>query len=222
MIVEGKPKRRNPYVIMEKTCLSNLPERSFTAYSDQAQVYFKQGSGRWQFELTVKPSNRSTPSKCLEDCEWKKNVYHHGTSFWRIGGWNVPNPCSFGDDGDEQGCVRLQFTMALLPKDLSCLDDCFSDVEKEKKKYKKTCEENIRSAIEADAIFRTGNDPFRLVSQSFDKDIDCILFNRMSDPKHRNNTFSLIPEIGQRRRKRIFEGQDPPWCWILLQQLPSH
>ena len=72
MIVEGGIKRENPYVIMEKTCLSELPKSSITAYSDQAQVYFKQGSGRWQFELTVKPSNRSTPSKCLEDCEWKE------------------------------------------------------------------------------------------------------------------------------------------------------
>merc|ERR1719192_36476 len=103
--------------------------------------------------------------------------------------------------------------MALVPKDLSCLEDCFSDVEKEKKKYKKFCKDNIRSAIEADAISRRGIDPFPSIGQSDDKDIDCILFNRMSDskPEERNDTFvslSLIPELGQRRRRSFFARQE--------------
>ena len=215
-IVEGGRKRSNPFVIMNNTCLSKLPSSTITVYSDQAQVYFKKGSSGREFELTVKPLDHKNPSKCLEDCEWKENEHYHETSFWRIGGWNVPNPCSFdvdGDNGDEQGCVRLQFTMALVPKDLSCLDDCFSDVEREKKKYKKFCKDNIRSAIEADALFRRDIDPFSFIGQSDDKDIDCILFNRMSDlkPEERNDTFvslSLIPELGQRKRRSFFTRQE--------------
>ena len=215
-IVEGGRKRSNPFVIMNNTCLSKLPSSIITVYSDQAQVYFKKGSGSKEFELTVKPLDHNNPSKCLEDCEWKENEHYHETGFWRIGGWNVPNPCSFdadGDNGDEQGCVRLQFTMALVPKDLSCLDDCFSDVEREKKKYKKFCKDNIRSAIEADALFRSGGDPISFIGQSDDKDIDCILFNRMSDlkPEERNDTFvslSLIPELGQRKRRSFFARQE--------------
>ena len=218
-IVEGGRKRSNPFVIMNNTCLSKLPSSTITVYSDQAQVYFKKGSSGREFELTVKPLDHKDPTKCLEDCEWKENEHYHETSFWRIGGWNVPNPCSFdadiedGNDGDEQGCVQLQFTMALVPKDLSCLDDCFSDVEREKKKYKKFCKDNIRSAIEADALFRRDIDPFSFIGQSDDKDIDCILFNRMSDskPEERNDTFvslSLIPELGQRRRRSFFTKQE--------------
>ena len=213
MIVEGGQKRSNPYIIMDKTCLSDIEESSIvTAFSDQAQVYYRRGNEvKWRFKITVKPSTLSTPSECLEDCEWKENPYFHGTSFWRIGGWNVPNPCSFGDDGDPQGCVRLQFSMALVPKELSCLDDCFSDVKRED--FKKRCEDMIPSAIKAADRRKTGVDLSSLIGQSDDKDIDCILFNEMSDskPEERDDTFvslSLIPELRQRRRRSFFARQE--------------
>ena len=75
-------------------------------------------------------------------------------------------------------------------------------------RIKKKCTRGIQSATAAATRTKTTDEPY--LDHSDDKDIDCILFNRMSDPKHRNNTFSLIPEIGERRRKRIFEGQDNP------------
>ena len=215
MIVEGGQKRSNPYIIMNKTCLSDIPEPSqasstVTAFSDQAQVYYRRGSGSWQFKISIKPSTPSTPSECLEDCEWKENPYFHGTSFWRIGGWNVPNPCSFGDNGDPQGCVRLQFSMALVPKELSCLDDCFSNVPKDT--FLKKCRDTIPSAIKAADRLRTGVDLSSLVGQSDDKDIDCILFNRMLDSTPRDLTYdvvslSLIPELGQRRKRSFIARQ---------------
>ena len=202
MIVEGKPKRPNPHVILNKTCLPALPSKVITAFSNRAQVYFQPGNGQTRFELTAEASDRTEPSMCMNDCKWKNNEFSQQKSFWRIGGWNVPNPCNTDDTGL---CVRIQFTMSLVPEELSCLNDCFSHVPK--KDYKKKCRRGIQSAT----IVRTTDNPF--LSQSDDIDIDCILFNRMPDPEDRSSPFSLslIPEIGQRRRKSLFETrQDPP------------
>ena len=206
MIVEGKQKRRNPHVILNKTCLPSLPSKVVTVFSDRAQVYFQRGKEqKTRFELTAKPSDRTQPSKCLDDCKWKDNMFFQESTFWRIGGWNVPAPCS---EGDAAMCVRIQFTMSLVPEKLSCLNDCFSHVAKND--YKKKCIRGIQSATAADTRRKTSDDHY--LDHSDDIDIDCILFNRMSDPEDRNNTFSLslIPEIGQRRRKSLFDRQDAP------------
>ena len=203
MIAEGEPKRTNPHVILNRTCLPSLRSRTITAFSNRVQVYFQQGTGqKTHFELTAKASDRTEPAKCLDDCKWKENEFSQ-TTFWRIGGWNVPNPCS-GDDAAM--CVRIQFTMSFVPEELSCLNDCFSHLPKEA--YKKKCTRGIQLATTTAA--KSTDEPN--LDQSDDKDIDCILFNRMPEPKDRSDTFSLslIPEIGQRRRKSLFDRQDPP------------
>ena len=202
MIVEGEPKRPNPHVILNKTCLPALPSKVITAFSNRAQVYFQPGKGQTHFELTARASVRTEPSKCLDDCKWKNNEFSQQSTFWRIGGWNVPNPCG---TYDASVCVRIQFTMSLVPIQLSCLNDCFSHLSKED--YTLKCRRGIQSATKA----KTADNPD--LSQSDDKDIDCILFNRMPAHKDRRSPFSLslIPEIGQRKRKSLFEArQDPP------------
>ena len=89
------------------------------------------------------------------------------------------------------------------------MPDCFSDVPKND--YKNKCRRGIQSAVIADTRRRFTEDIDPYLDEPDDKDIDCILFNRMSDPEERNSTFSLslIPEIGQRRKKSLFERQDP-------------
>ena len=205
MIVEGKQKRPDPHVILNKTCLISLTSKVITAFSNRAQVYYQQQGKRQKthFELTAKPSDRPQPSKCLDDCRWKDNKFSRESTFWRIGGWNVPAPCSAED---APMCVRIQFTMSLVPEDLSCLNDCFSHLQKEA--FNKKCKKGIQSATIAAVRSRITAGPY--LDHSSDKDIDCILFNRMSDPEERNNTFSLslIPEIGQRRRKSLFDRED--------------
>ena len=207
MIVEGKQKRPDPHVILNKTCLISLTSKVITAFSNRAQVYYQQQGKRQKthFELTAKPSDRPQPSKCLDDCRWKDNKFSRESTFWRIGGWNVPAPCSAED---APMCVRIQFTMSLVPEKLSCLNDCFSHVAKND--YKKKCIRGIQSATAADTRRKTTDDHY--LDHSDDIDIDCILFNRMSDPEDRDNTFSLslIPEIGQRRRKSLFDRQGAP------------
>ena len=206
MIVEGDQKRPNPYVILKKTCLPELTSDVITVFSDIATVYFQRGNNmKTRFKLTAKPSDRTKPSKCLEDCKWKNNTFFHESTFWRIGGWNVQNPCS-EDDADV--CVRIQFTMSLVPEELSCLNDCFTDVPKIA--YKKKCKRGIQSAVKAETRKEFTDDPY--LDDPDDKDIDCILFNRKPEAKDRWSPFSLslIPEIGQkRRRKSLFERQDP-------------
>ena len=202
MIVEGEPKIENPYIILNKTCLSDIPGSVppyITVFSDRAQVYFQNGTGR--FKLTAEPAELSDPSKCLDDCEWKENPFSQVSTFWRIGGWNVPNPCGVGD---KKMCARIQFSMSLIPEQLSCLNDCFSSVNRNE--FKKECQRGIQTAK---TIAEIKLDPY-YDDPSDDQDIDCILFNRMPDPKDRDDPLSpiLIPEIGQRRKKSYFPRED--------------
>lgn len=168
MIVEGEPKRSNPRVILKKTCNTNKMEaleRTIKVVSNRAQVYFKKGKLQGDFQLTVEPFAPSDPSKCLWDCDFKVNPVFQETVFWRIGGWNVNDPCG---EKDEDRCVRIQLTTPTIPRNLSCLDDCFFDMKRNDYKYK------CRTAKYAE----TYSEP-----QSEDKDIDCILLNRKSQDR---------------------------------------
>ena len=76
MIAEGEPKRTNPHVILNKTCLPSLRSRTITAFSNRVQVYFQQGTGqKTHFELTAKASDRTEPAKCLDDCKSFSPIY---------------------------------------------------------------------------------------------------------------------------------------------------
>ena len=65
------------------------------------------------FELTAKPLDRTQPSQCLDDCRWKKNEFSQEPTFWWIGGWNLPNPCS-GEDATMS--VQIRFTLSVHPQ----------------------------------------------------------------------------------------------------------
>ena len=167
MIVEGDRKMYNPFVILPWTCLDKRRENVTTAFSDTAQVYFKKGewvgeTGR--FRLTAESLAPTNPSSCLWDCEWKDNPVFPETTFWRIGNDTI---CGVFDP---TLCVRIQLTMAQIPVDLTCLDDCFSNVPR--KDYKEKCEAEKYPGGYSD-----------------DADIDCLLFNRKSDSQDRDNTY---------------------------------
>ena len=116
-------------------------------------------------------------------------------------------------------CVRIQFTMSLVPEKLSCLNECFSDVPKNDCKDK--CRRGIQSAVKAATRRKFTDDIDSYLDDSDDKDKDCILFNGMSDPEERNSTFSLslIPEIGQRRKKAF--SRDKTLHQQAIGELPS-
>ena len=218
MILEGEPKKRNPHVILPKTCNDNKMEvftkapanYEITAFSKRVQVYFKKGNNDiLRFNAgPLAPTN--PPQKCLWDCKWKPNPVFQGTTFWRIGGWNVPEPCGVYTDptkntevNDATMCVRIKLNMPLIPQDLNCLDDCFSDVPR--RSYEARCKTGIQPAITAAAEINsqvTGK-------YSNDKDIDCILFNRKSeDPQPGTEAFNRTLIAEMRTRKSLFRGQD--------------
>ena len=181
MIVEGNAKRQKPQVIQPKTCLSQSFD--ITAHSDKAQVYLKKGKGEPEFELAVEASKRTNPSFCLWDCKWKANDFFEDATVWRLGGWNDKDHCR-GDDS--ANCVPIQLTSPQIPEDLRCLEDCFSDIPNEA--YKRNCRIGKYSEEYADL-------------NSDDPDIDCILFNRKSDPQARafNFPLSMIDEMSPTR-----------------------
>ena len=178
MIVEGHKKTLNPFEILPKTCLDKRVEVNKTAFSDTAQVYFKKGErvgGTGRFRLTAESLAPTNPSSCLWDCKWKDNPVFPETTFWRIGNDTI---CGVFDP---TLCVRIQLTMAQIPVDLTCLDDCFSNVPR--KDYKEKCEAEKYPGGYSD-----------------DADIDCLLFNRKSDYQHKNGTYPK--ELVQKNRPR--------------------
>ena len=166
MIVEGDPKQPNPHVILQKTCLSDLAEDfNIRAYSNRVQVYLINGTMA-DFRLTAESLTPTPPSLCLWDCKWKKNPVFQETTFWRI-----------GDDTkcgsiDPAMCVRIRLNVPEIPVDLTCLDDCFSNVPREV--YKRKCENEDYEGGRSD-----------------DADIDCLLFNRKSESQDRTDAFPI-------------------------------
>ena len=133
--------------------------------------------------MAVEASKRTNPSFCLWDCKWKTNDFFEDATVWRLGGWNDKDHCR-GDDS--ANCVPIQLTSPQIPEDLRCLEDCFSDIPNEA--YKRNCRIGKYSEQYADL-------------NSDDPDIDCILFNRKSDPQARAFKFplSMIDEMSPMR-----------------------
>ena len=213
MIVKGEVKTIDPEVILPKTCITrDMQDLNITGLSNEIKttVYYFRNKSEHAFELTAEPRACPNPDLCLWDCEWQPNPFYRETTFWRLGGWDISNPCGQRQENNEQendkdSCVEIYLTMPKIPTSLECLDDCFFN---SSSNYQDKCKRELGKSA-------TGS--------SDDPAIDCILVNRRSDifpsslqsEGNRNfvgGTFplkdqNLIPEIGYRKRKSLLQRQ---------------
>ena len=192
-----------PRVILDRTCNGHRAPLTMRSLTDRILVTFRsdekaKGNGKG-FQLVAKPVNCSVPSSesCLWDCDWKENKFYQLSSLWRFGGW-TGNGSDCGNEDPERpdtdNCVRVQFTMPKIPKDLKCLDDCFLQLDSKLNEGKEIDENYGKRPLdyEDNCLNFPGMQENRNTSN--DEHIDCILLNRVD----KKSTISL------RERKCIF------------------
>ena len=208
-IIEPHPLDHDPesglaaHVILDRTCNRHREPLTLRSLTDYIVLIFRsdkkeEGNGKG-FKLVAEPVNCSVPrsESCLWDCEWRENPFYQLSSLWRFGGWTgTSSDCENSDrlaknpdknpKSDTDNCVRVQFTMAKIPKDLRCLDDCFFELDSKLNRDRTYEEEEDKKPVNYErkcvAAFPAENK-----DTSNDKRIDCILLNRVD----KRNTISL-------------------------------
>ena len=194
MILKGNDPTVSSEVILDKTCNANKDinlvedpvsnKATTTTEFPNSTIYFK-NDGNAEFEVTrtletyVKPPILSNP-RCMWDCQWRENKFFRKIGFWRFGGWgdnnaDVPDICG-PQDKDYKNCIKIYFSSPKIPRNLSCLEDCF-DVVKEEIRLQ---EPEILKCFDNNAIAN-----FR--STSDDEDIDCLLDRVKEEPSDDRN-----------------------------------